>query len=423
MKRSLICLLVLVLLLGTASTAVAEETQTIRVLWWGSQARHDLTVAAIDVFMEKNPNIHVEIEFTDWGGYWSKLATQAAGGMVPDVVQMDYAYITQYAGNDVLADLTPYVESGALDVSNISETILDSGKVDGKLYAIPCGSTAPVLMYRPDVLEQAGLSMPIEPTESEYAQLMQKVYDATGRTNRSDTSYDNGLRTIVRNYGLNLYNDEGTALGFDDPSYIVYMWERYLSEVEYGHCLKVGEGTASTAFDAYISDIWATCHSSNELAAYQTGSNCDLELALLPAMDDATQPHSYVKPTMFWSIYKDSSVKEAAIEFINFYTHDTDCYDIMSFDRGIPVSSKVREHLMPSLDDTGKKIVEIMDYLEDGHSSPVMNPDIPVHGELNTLFANYFEQVEYGMVEDLTAHAQAFMDEANAIIANSLTAE
>ena len=126
---------------------------------------------------------------------------------------------------------------------------------------------------------------------------------------------------------------------------------------------------------------------------------------------------------MFWSIYKDSSVKEAAIEFINFYTHDTDCYDIMSFDRGIPVSSKVREHLMPSLDDTGKKIVEIMDYLEDGQSSPVMNPDIPVHGELNTLFANYFEQVEYGMVEDLTAHAQAFMDEANAIIANSLTAE
>ena len=109
MKRSLICLLVLVLLLGTASTAAAEETQTIRVLWWGSQARHDLTVAAIDVFMEKNPNIHVEIEFTDWGGYWSKLATQAAGGMVPDVVQMDYAYITQYAGNDVLADLTPYV--------------------------------------------------------------------------------------------------------------------------------------------------------------------------------------------------------------------------------------------------------------------------------------------------------------------------
>ena len=91
----------------------------------------------------------MEIEFTDWGGYWSKLATQAAGGMVPDVVQMDYAYITQYAGNDVLADLTPYVESGALDVSNISETILDSGKVDGKLYAIPCGSTAPVLMYRP----------------------------------------------------------------------------------------------------------------------------------------------------------------------------------------------------------------------------------------------------------------------------------
>ena len=65
-----------------------------------------------------------------------------------------------------------------------------------------------------------------------------------------------------------------------------------------------------------------------------------------------------------------------------------------------------------------------MDYLAiEGNSSPVMNPDIPVHSELNSLYDSYFEQVQYGMVEDLTAHAQAFMDEANAIIANSLTAE
>ena len=423
MKRSLICLLVLVLLLGTASTAVAEEPQTIRDLSWRSQARHDLTVAAIDVFMEKNPNIRVEIEFTDWGGYWSKLATQAAGGMVPDVVQMDYAYITQYASNDVLADLTPYVESGALNIENISESMLESGRVGEGLYAIPCGSTAPVLMYRPDVLEQANVTMPIAPTESEFAKIMKTVYETTGRTTNSDYGWE-GVRYHVRNYGLNLYNDEGTALGFDDPAYIVYVWQRYLNEVEAGYCLAVGETTASTPFDAYISDVWSAHHSSNELSAYQSGSNCELQLAVLPAMDDATQVATYVKPTMFWAISNNSTVKDAAIAFINYYTHDTDCYDIMGLDRGIPVSSAVREYLTPNLSDTDKKVVAIMDYLAiEGNSSPVMNPDIPVHSELNSLYDNYFEQVQYGMVEDLTAHAQAFMDEANAIIANSLTAE
>ena len=37
----------------------------------------------------------------------------------------------------------------------------------------------------------------------------------------------------------------------------------------------------------------------------------------------------------------------------------------------------------------------------------------------NALLGEYFEQVQYGMVDDLTAHAQAFMDEANEIIAKS----
>ena len=424
MKRFLICLMTLTLLLGMVAIAHAEEPTTIRVLWWGSQARHDLTMQAVNLFMEKNPNIKVEVEFTDWGGYWSKLATQAAGGLVPDVVQMDYAYITQYANNGVLADLTSFIDSGLLDVSNIAETLLASAKVGDGLYAIPCGSTAPILMYRKDVLDQAGLTMPISPTESEYAELMQKVYDATGRTNGSDSSWDNGLRTILRCYGLNLYNDEGTGLGFDDPSYIVYMWERYQKEIKAGFRLGVGEGTAATPFDSYVQDIWATCHSSNELSAYQNGSNCDLELAVLPTMDDATQPHSYFKPTMFWSISKDSPNKEAAITFINYYTHDTDCYDIMKLDRGMPASSAIREHLAPNMDETSKKIVAIMEYLgEEGHSSPVMNPDIASHGEIMALYSNYFEQVQYDLVDDLTAHAQAFMDEANAIIAKSLEAK
>jgi multiple sugar transport system substrate-binding protein len=421
-KRFLVCLLTLALLLGTVPVAMAEAEQTtIRVAWWGSQARHDLTTAAIEKFMEKNPNIKVEVEFIDWGGYWSKLATQVAGGLVPDVIQMDYAYITQYANNNVLEDLTPYIESGVLNVNNISDAMMASAQVGEGVYAVPCGSTSPILMYRKDVLDQAGLTMPIAPTESEFAEIQKQVYDKTGRTNSSITTWDNGVRTILRCYGLNLYNEEGTGLGFDDPSYIVYLFERYLAEIEYGHALGVGEGTSVSIYDQYISDLWATMHSSNELGAYQNGSNCELEMALLPTMDDATTAHSYGKPTMFWSIPKTSEAKDAAIEFINYWTHDTDCADIMTLDRGIPVSSAIREHLAPSLDAASQKIVAIMDYLAlEGNSTPVMKPDISAHGEIQALFTSYFEEVQYGLVDDLAAHAQAFMDEANGIIKDSL---
>ena len=54
------------------------------------------------------------------------------------------------------------------------------------------------------------------------------------------------------------------------------------------------------------------------------------------------------------------------------------------------------------------------------HTAPPLPPDIAVHSQINALLGEYFEQVQYGMVDDLTAHAQAFINEANDIIAKSL---
>jgi multiple sugar transport system substrate-binding protein len=275
-------------------------------------------------------------------------------------------------------------------------------------------------MYRKDILDQAGLTMPIAPTWSEYVELCKKVYDTTGHTSKIAVSLGD-LQLAVRNYGLNIYNDEGTALGFDNPAYIVDMWQRYLDAVAYGFQLGVGETTASTPFDEFVADSWTGFHSTNELAAYEKGSGCELEMAAYPSLDDATQAPSYFKPTMFWSVSNDSKVKDAAVTFINFFTNDTACYDIVGIDRGIPVSSVIRDYLAPTLDATSQKVVAMMDYLgQEGHTSPLMKPNLPVHNEIDALFTSYFEEVQYGTVSDLTAQAQAFMDEANAIIAKSL---
>lgn len=126
-KRILSVLLICTMALGLVSFASAEKPTTIRVLWWGSQTRHDLTTAAVNKFMEKYPNIKVEIEFTAWDGYWSKLATQVAGNMVPDVIQMDYQYIAQYANSGILADLTPYFGS-VIDTADVADTVLSAGR-------------------------------------------------------------------------------------------------------------------------------------------------------------------------------------------------------------------------------------------------------------------------------------------------------
>ena len=51
------------LLAGHAMPVMAEEEINLRMAWWGSQDRHDKTVAAIELYEELNPNVHIEYEF------------------------------------------------------------------------------------------------------------------------------------------------------------------------------------------------------------------------------------------------------------------------------------------------------------------------------------------------------------------------
>jgi len=358
----------------------------------------------------------VEPEFTSWDGYWSKLATQVAGGLMPDVIQMDYQYLTQYAQSGVLADLTPYFESGAIDISNVAESVISSGSVGDKIFALSTGTNALATFYRKDVLDKAGVEMPMEPTLEELYAIAATVHEKTGRTQETLVGKD-ALRNLLRSYGLQLFNDAGDGLGFDDPSYIVKTWQDRLDAVAAGWCLDVGETTATTAFDAMVSDSWATWHWTNELAAYQNGSNCELELACWPVAADSTVSPAYFKPSMFWSVSEDSAVKDAAATFINFFTNDPDCFDIVGIDRAMPISSAMREHIAPTLDETSQKVSAYLDFLgQEGKTSPIMKPDAAASGEVEALLGQYFEAVQYGQVDDMTAWAQQFMDEANALL-------
>ena len=64
----------------------------------------------------------------------------------------------------------------------------------------------------------------MNPTMSEYAEVSKAVYEATGLRDTFITDSSAVIfRQHLRNYGLNLYNEDATALGFDDPKYLVNM--------------------------------------------------------------------------------------------------------------------------------------------------------------------------------------------------------
>ena len=113
---------------GSAAAGNVSMTFT----WWGNQTRNERTQAALDLYSEQNPGVTFDTQPAEWNDYWTKLSTLAAGNSLPECLQMDYSYLAQYVAADLLVDLTPYVEDGTLDVSNVSQGILDAGSIDGK---------------------------------------------------------------------------------------------------------------------------------------------------------------------------------------------------------------------------------------------------------------------------------------------------
>ncbi len=115
---------------------------------------------------------------------------------------------------------------------------------------------------------------------------------------------------------------------------------------------------------------------SNELQAYRDATGKDISMVMIPNRDDATASASYLKPAMFWCVGADSDVKDAAIRFINFFANNEACYDIVGIERAVPISSKMREYVAPTLDDVSEEVVEFIDYVSQPEmASPLMNPD------------------------------------------------
>ncbi len=421
MKKLVSLLLALTMVLSMAVIANAEdEPVTLKVLWWGSQTRHDTTTALCKLYEETHPNVKIEIDYAAWNDYWTKLATQVSGDTLPDVIQMDYGYLTQYAENGVLANLDEYIASGKMDVSNAADSIIASGKWNNSVYAIPTGTNALVLMYSPEMLE--GYDVPTYMTYDEYIDLSKQLYADKGLTeNYLAGPGTNHLSFYARNYGYELYNEEQDGLGFTDPQLIADLFELCATSIKEGWGLNPAKAVAADTFSSITAgDTWAVLHWTNELNATETGNGMSLNMVALPAANDAVRPATYFKPSMFWSVSEKSQVKDVAVDFINFYINDLRTYEICGTDRGFPISSVVLEALTPTFSEQNQKIAAILnDMAATNNTSPIMKSDPSASAQVSDLFGDYVEQVAYGLITDYLAAAEEFMEKANTILSEA----
>jgi multiple sugar transport system substrate-binding protein len=404
-----------------AAPGLARSDVRLRMFWWGSKERAERTDKVNQLYQQKNPGVTITGETLGWTDYWPRLATQAAGRNAPDVIQMDYRYIFEYARRGTLLPLDTYVPKD-LNLGDFSQDAIDSGKVDGKIYGVSLGLNSTALIYDKGVFDRLGLQQPTaDMTWSQYADLAVEITKAAKRPGYSGIAdgarIEPAFEVFLRQRGKALYNDDG-QLGFNESD--IGDWYVYWADLRRrGGCaspevaaLEMGEIDTSLLTLGKTAMVFAH---SNQLVAFQALTKGKLGMTMYPSGGSAAKPGPYLKPSMLLSVYTRSKQADAAVQLVDFFVSNVEAGIILGVERGVPASQTVRKAVQPTLDDLGKAMADYISFVSD-KVGPLPPPPPPGAGEIVLLLRRINEQIGFGRISTAEG-AKQFMGEANAILA------
>ncbi|MEU0074935.1 ABC transporter substrate-binding protein [Streptomyces sp. NPDC006332] len=398
---------------GGSGESVGGGKVALRYTWWGNPDRAERTQQAVALFEKRHPNVRVQTSFSGYDAYKQKLAVQATGGDAPDVMQLDYRQIDQYASGGVLLDLAK--QKSVLHTSEIDPGLLATGRVDGTQYAVPQGRGTETVVYDVRAWKKAGVPLPRQGwTWDDWAQAVRALAKRTGKPGATDPGQsEDAFEVWLRGRGKALYTKDG-RLGFTADD-LAKWWtfadrlrrEGAVSPAEQTTQLDgsventpLGRGTA-------IADTNWDAPSSGYLALVPTG----IALAPMPAGENGT-PGQYFKPSMFLGVSADTGHPKESAQLVDFLLNDPDAAKILGATRGIPVNETIRDKTASQLKDFDKTVADFQSSLEGTLKDP---PQAPPSGDnaLQTTFQRDYDQVSYERMSPREA-AENYVTEAKA---------
>ncbi len=405
---------------GSSSGEVQEkEPVTVRIAWWGGQARHDYTLKVIELYEQQNPHVTIEPEYAAFDDHWKKLAPQAAANNLPDIIQMDLSYLTQYGARGQLEDLNAYVSDGTIDVSSISEAAISGGKLGDQLFAFNLGSNALLTVIDQAMVEQAGGTMPANDWTYDVFTALGPILKENGKILAQDLRHDVFFPFYLRGKGAHMYAADGKSLGYTDDKLFADFYNMYKNWYDQGYLLPLDKlaqkkGTPEDG-ELELGNAISTFGWSNQYILSATVAKRPLEILPVPGWNE--NKALFLKPSMYFSISKNSEVKEEAARFINFWVNDIEANKIIMGERGVPVSSKVKEALKPLLSPEQTKVFDYVSWAEQNSSQ--MDPPNPVGAvEVDKLLKQTAEQIMYNQLT-VEEGAAKFREEANKILSSN----
>lgn len=398
----------------------SDDRIEIRMSWWGGNRRHQATLAAIELFEKKHPDIQIKAEYTGWTGHLEKLSTQIAGRTEPDLMQINWNWLTIFSkrGNGFV-DLKQFDD--VIDFSQWEEDILDAGTMGKKLNGLTVSVTGRVFFLNKTTYDEAGTDLPR--TWDEMVRAAETFKKQLGKAYFPfDAGKEDAWMIAV------LICTQQTGKGFIDPDTSRVAWSREeLSKALSFYQNLVARGVMRSLKAVASEGDVALNEQKNWMEGKLAGTYVwdstyfkfndpiiNGQLVPVPTLmtNGAVCEGIFRKPSMMFAISPHSKHPKEAAMLLNFLLNDDEAIRLLGTTRGIPASKKAENLLKkenrinPQLDMAHKIILE--------SRSPQLSPYFE-NFKLQDLYSETMEEFSYGMISAQEA-ADKIIQKANRIL-------
>lgn len=404
---------------STPSTPAKTEVKDVRVSWYGDAQRNKIYEATYDEIQKKLPNVKITREFAASNDYYTKLNTQTAGGNAPDLMIFTLYTLYDYAKRGQLLDLQPYVDKGIIDLKNFDKSIIDSGKVDGKLLTVSQGNSILASFYNKDLFKKAGIAEPsFDWTWDDFSKSMIELTAKLGKGTWGSVDLGgsiNQYQAFLKQRGKDLYSTDG-GLGFEKKDMVDWysMWDNMRQKggippaditAEYD-----GKPEAEGLFG--LGKVAVRMGASNQFAlAQDIMKNTLLGIARMPQTKGGISYDQIAG--VYMGIYTKSKAPEETAQIINLFANDLNAAKAFGLLYGPVGQTKIMGELEPTLSPAMKAVSDYQKAVSKNATSTVPYP--VASNAVNKLISDQNQQIAYKQ-KTVNQAVDAFFAEAEKLL-------
>jgi multiple sugar transport system substrate-binding protein len=373
-------------MLGRPGRSLAQDAKRLRFGGYvESQEQLQQTLAVLKRYEELHPGVTINPEFTSFGSFTDKLATEATGGNAPDMFSVNLDLMGEYSRRGVIQPLDQFVPK-PLDLADYVQSAVQANTRDGHLWSIPNDCVSPVLVYATAPFEKAGIPVPEQMwTWEKYAETSIALHKALGP--RFWGTEDGGGSYIMLDLYLRaqgkMFFTADRKLGFKLPDlteWLVY-WQkmRDAGGVPPGdiQALATGDDLSRTGLISGRAAMLPQL--TDAYVGLQNLTDAKLGMNMMPNgfASGEMKSHHYAYAGNSTAVWTKTPHTDLVIDIVRFMQMDPVGAGIFYNGSGmVPASAAGREWLAREGSDADRRVLDYIAMVQKGNAPP-RNPNFP----------------------------------------------